>query len=350
MPLLMGATTLTRRVHTIGTPAELAAYEAWIQTHPHGSLWQSLAWKKYQEALGREVRIYVYGDFEATALVVIDETSLGFSTWDIPRGPLWRDTRHETLDLRILSHIAEEAQNKRCVTLYFSPPVSCPLHPTTYTLQPSTRSEQPECTRIIDLTKSDEEILSGMHQKGRYNIHLAERHGVGVERIEKLSKPDILDFALDSLYRLILETGRRDSFTPLPKAHYEAFLKHLEGSFLLLAYSPSPAPSPIAGLMGVVWRNVGYFYYGASNYTHRHLMAPYLLQWEAMKLCKELTCTTYDLLGVCVDAASSTHPWRGISTFKEKFGGSLTVYPKEQEMLLRPMAATLLKLKRRVVG
>ena len=78
-------------IHLATTPEDLQRYDVWAQAHPHGSLWQSLEWKEYQEALKREVRIYLLEEGEqilASALVVIDRTSMNLCTWDMPKGPL----------------------------------------------------------------------------------------------------------------------------------------------------------------------------------------------------------------------------------------------------------------------
>ena len=351
-------------------------YEGWVRIHPQGSLWQSLEWKKYQESLGREVRIYVeesprtmdHGPTNdqctASALVVIDRTSFGLSTWEIPRGPLiqWT-TDNGQWTTEIIRHICHEARNDHCLAVYLSPPhplstVHClPLVALAKwgPLSTTSRHVMPEATRLIDLSKSEEEILSQMHPKGRYNINLAKKHGILVKKYEMSDKQNISQEALKTAYALIQETARRDGFTPLPRGYYEAFLHNLEGSFLLLAEEQSLS-KPIAVLLGVIWKDTGIYYYGASSYEHRALMAPYVLQWEAMKYCKTKGCTTYDLFGITPPLPAGRgvggegHPWSGVSSFKSKFGGTVVTYPPEQQIVIRPAMHQLLKWKRRILG
>src|SRR3989344_3594035 len=62
---------------------DLERYDRWVRAHPDGSLWQSVEWKAFQEALGREVWPYAAeknGRIVATALVIIDKGRTG-STW-----------------------------------------------------------------------------------------------------------------------------------------------------------------------------------------------------------------------------------------------------------------------------
>ncbi|MEK7217884.1 MAG: peptidoglycan bridge formation glycyltransferase FemA/FemB family protein, partial [Patescibacteria group bacterium] len=212
----------------------------------------------------------------------------------------------------------------------------------------------------LDITKSDGEILAQMKPKGRYNISVAQKRGVRVEQSDDIG----------AFYRLLEMTGKRDGFGILPKRHYETFLKILPGSFLLMAYAPSPGgkaegperglggevEKPLAGILTVRWKSHGIYYYGASDYQSRALMAPYLLQWEAMRHCRTQGCASYDLLGVSPlsplggKGSGDRGHWAGVSSFKEKFGGTVVTYPPEQQIVLKPVMNALLQAKRKLIG
>jgi len=345
-----------------------------------------LVWKTYQEALGKKVVIYASKSQDSTidgsALIVIDTTVGGLSTWEIPRGPLmsekWK-AKSEKYDEEFLNVILAEAKKEKCIAVYISPPSLASTHfpLSTFNFQLSTRHIQPEATRVIDLKLTEEEILAGMHSKGRYNITLAKKHGV---EVSEGSGSDI-----DAFYELLKNTGSRDGFKISQKSHYTRFLTDLQGSFLLLARHEH---RPIAGLMGVMWpstqeknrgQDVGLagpasgatplreewargrdtvggpsanciYYYGASSYADRSLMAPYLLQWEAMRAAKARGCVRYDLLGISPDNAPRNDPWRGITDFKRKFGGAVVTYSPEQMLVLKPFLKAALEMKRRIAG
>ncbi len=350
-------------IRLLTSAKDLAMYDQWVKSHPQGNLWQSVEWKTYQEKLGREVRVYAAMSGERlaiSALVVIDKTVGGLSTWDCPRGPLVQNSEFRIQNF--FETVVSDAKKNKCLSFYFSPLENVILN-SQFSILNSPRHEQPDATRILDLTLNDDQLLAQMHQKGRYNINVARKNGVTVEQ-----STDI-----DAYYALAQKTGKRDAFGIPSKLQLRAFLDHVPGSFLLLAYqatshqplATSNKPEtggrwPVAGLIGVTWppsakasegkNSTGIYYYGASDYEHRSLMAPYLLQWEAIQLCKKAGCTRYDLLGIAPPESPANHPWAGISSFKEKFGGTVISYPPEQEITLRPMVKQLLSLKRKIIG
>jgi lipid II:glycine glycyltransferase (peptidoglycan interpeptide bridge formation enzyme) len=322
------------------TAEDQAAYDSWFARHAARSLWQSPAWRRLQEHLERTVRLYALRDsreIRASAMVIIDRSSRGgVSTWDIPRGPLWApDVPHDALQ-RFLEMIVSDAKKAGALHVTYSPPTSLPF--TVPLARSSKRLVQPQATRLIPLAGSEEDMLARMKQKGRYNIRLAEKHGIRVEESK-----DAAGFA-----HIAKKTSQRDKFTSHGERFYQTFLDALPGSFLLLAYQEGQT-IPIAGLIGVIWEGHGIYYYGASDHDQRHLMAPYLLQWEAMKRCKAAGCVDYDLFGIA-PADVPGHPWAGITQFKEKFGGEIVTYPSEQEMVLRPVTRAVLKIKRKILG
>ncbi|MDO8649581.1 MAG: peptidoglycan bridge formation glycyltransferase FemA/FemB family protein [Candidatus Peregrinibacteria bacterium] len=337
-------------VHNLTTIEETSLYREWLLSHPDGSLWQSPEWAECLRARGRTVRMYAVQDGEricASALVSIDRTAFNLSVWDCPRGPLWED--RGAVDL-LLERIVRDATEDRALTVYLSPKRALPS--LSFSLQESPRSEQPESTRILDLTLEPEVILAQMKPKGRYNIGLSEKHGMRVRHSTETA----------AFMDLLHGTAARDGFRPGREADYAAFLQNLPGAFLLLAELPRASadgkthPRPIAGLLGCIWpserkdaRKTGIYYYGASSYEDRALMAPYLLQWEAMRYCKAQGCTSYDLLGIA-PTEDPDHPWAGVTSFKGKFGGEVVLYPPERQIVLRPKALRLLRWKRRILG
>ncbi|MBA4336513.1 methicillin resistance protein [bacterium] len=197
-------------------------------------------------------------------------------------------------------------------------------------------SHQPECTVIIDLTKTEAEILANMKQKGRYNIKLAEKKGVTI-RVSKNAE----DF-----YRILEETTQRDGFTPHDKNFYQKMLDTLEPKGMAKLYIAEYEGKIIAGLLATFYGETATYYYGASSNEYRNVMAPYLLQWHAIREAKKTGFAKYDFLGIAPVGAKN-HPWQGVTDFKLKFGGEITEYVKAKELVFKPFWYWVIRLAKK---
>lgn len=178
---------------------------------------------------------------------------------------------------------------------------------------------QPLNTILVDIGEDEEKILQRMKQKTRYNIHLAKRKGVVVEPSDDLA----------TYYQLARQTSERDGFAIHSLNYYQTshrLFNQLNQSELLLAKF---AGTVLAGLIVFAHGNRAWYFYGASSNQYREVMAPYLLQWEAILWAKRKGCQIYDLWGIpdYSEAYLENHflesengLW-GVYRFKRGFGG-----------------------------
>lgn len=214
-----------------------------------------------------------------------------------------------------------------------------------------TKNRQPQTTLVLDLTKSEEEILSAMHAKTRYNIHLAEKHEVEVR----------LDKDVEIFWRLNLETISRDQFKSHDKGYYQKMLQ-MDIVHQLTAYYKN---KPIASDIFIGFGDTFVYLHGTSSSDFRNLMASYLLQWEGIKLGKKLGCKFCDFWGIaplvnendlkphgCFNSFcwEVNHPWTGVTRFKVGFGGKVREYPQACDIILKLWYYRLYKLGRKVRG
>jgi len=83
---------------------------------------------------------------------------------------------------------------------------------------------------------------------------------------------------------------------------------------------------PIAANLYVMNYPTMTYLHGGFDYKYRHLMAPYLLQWEAMKLAYDKRFEYYDFWGY--EPSDGSKPlWAGFSRFKKGFGGKVVETP-----------------------
>ncbi|MBE7468435.1 MAG: methicillin resistance protein [Anaerolineae bacterium] len=305
----------------------------------HGHLLQSWAWGDLKSRFDwSAVRVQTLaGD---AAQILFRRLPLGLTLAYIPKGPLVDWTNSEQCRA-LFALIHAEAKKRRAILLKVEPDVCAndphpqPLspggrgvggegHPALHFLQTSgfrpADSIQPRTSLVIDLSGDEAAILAAMKQKTRYNIRLAEKKGV-VVRMGNAA--DVATF-----YQLALVTAARDGFgvhsIDYYQAAYSLFAPHR--CALLIAEFQG---QPLAALLVFSFGQEAYYFYGASANEHRNLMAPYLLQWEAMRWAKNQGCLRYDLWGI-PDADPTTleaefeqrHEglW-GVYRFKRGFGG-----------------------------
>ena len=182
---------------------------------------------------------------------------------------------------------------------------------------------QPENSLFLNLEQSEEKILQQMKPKGRYNIRLAEKKGVKIRTADP-REPAKFEKDLTTFHKILHETTMRDKFYGHKKAFYRNMIETLypDNAKLYLAEYEGKI---IAGIIATFFEDEAIYYYGASSNTYRNVMAPYLLQWHAIKEAKSRGCRYYDFLGIAPEKAKN-HPWQGVTEFKKKFGGTPVDY------------------------
>lgn len=289
------------------------------------TFFQSALFEKFQEKIPYRGKTWRTSD---GCLVVRIKMRFGFSWLWLPYAP--------PLKQPAFAELAKIAKEERAIFARIEPFLPGEEFDSTKSPQRFT----PEHSLVLDLEKSEEEILAQMKPKGRYNIQIAKRHGVLVHRYG--SDAPEKDFA--AFYEILKKTGGRDGFSIHPKFFYATLLETFgaEGANLFLAYSPDK--KVIGGIIVIFYKDTATYYYGASDYEHRNLMAPYLLQWEAIHEAKRRGMKHYDFLGIAPPHAKK-HPYAGITEFKKKFGGREITYPPAFDVVYRPIPYCLLKLK-----
>lgn len=227
------------------------------------------------------------------------------------------------------------------------------LHLSSFRLHPSSPI-QPRRTILIDLDKTEDELLAAMHPKTRYNIRLAARKGVTV-RVGTTGD-------LPAFHVLMQTTGERDGFGVHSPDYYRAAFESFVARgwarlFMAQVSEADTTTEPIAAIMVFAFGGKAWYIYGASGNAHREKMPNHALQWEAIRWAKTQGCATYDLWGVpdedestlevqCVERHDGL--W-GVYRFKRGFGGRLVRYVGAFDRVYNPLLyrAFLLAQKRR---
>ena len=192
---------------------------------------------------------------------------------------------------------------------------------------------------LIDLTKSEAELLEDMHPKRRYNIKLAQKKGVKV-------KTDSSKAGFEVFYQLLKETATLQKYFIHPKEYYEKVWEILgpNGEDKLEILTSYYEKTPLASWMLFFHDNVLYYPYGGSSAQMRDLHASELLGWEVMLYGKSNGCELFDMWGAAVEPLDEKDEYFGFTQFKQRYGGTHVVYLELHDYVCEPFWYALFNL------
>lgn len=292
---------------------EKSQLDNFVGGQKHSQFLQSWDWGDFQKKVSGLVwRIGVendQGEVVATAKIIKKSLPIGKSYFYCGRGPIFKNGNWDNEIGRIIfTEIKRLAAEEGAMFLRFDP--TFPITLIDF-LTVKTLDIQSSKTLILDLDKSEVDLLNAMHPKTRYNIKLAEKKGV------KIVEATIGRF--DEFWSLMAETGDRDEFSTHGRSYYETMLT-LPSDFLKLFFAEYKEKTLVGNIVVFFGDTVSYIHGGSSN-ENRELMAPHLLQWHTIKLAKQLGYRYYDFCGI------SEERWPGVTRFKAGFGGREINYP-----------------------
>ncbi|MDR2716485.1 MAG: peptidoglycan bridge formation glycyltransferase FemA/FemB family protein [Treponema sp.] len=308
------------------------------------SFLQSAMWGRFKSRFGWQAKAFTvdWNEGGVESLLTLSRRIVpGFSMTYIPWGPELPAAFPDDPPLRAAA-IAELARVLRPVLprttafIRFDPPwfdaagtmppdLSAPF-------KRAAADIQPPDTVLIDLTPPPEDILAAMKPKWRYNIALAEKHGVTVI--------DSGEQGIDIFYRLLAETAERDGIAIHNIEYYRALFAECQDNSAAMPprlhlYTAWHEGGALAAIVALFRGKQAVYLYGASANVKRNVMAPYALQWKAMRDAQQYGCTQYDLFGIPPDE-NPDHPMAGLYRFKTGFGGAIIHRPGSWDYPCKP--------------
>lgn len=327
----------------------IQSHTDYVAAHPAGSLQQTAAWGKYQNSFPdrRWEGVFTLSSKEGdlfTASIVSQSLPKGFTYLMVQRGFLISND-YKPSDLKCFIRELRLLYPK-ALFIRFDPPVT---HDSTHgkaylesmkdvRAVLSSTETTPTTTLLIDLNLSEDEVLSQMHPKGRYNIKVAKKHDV-------VCSTGTMD-SIDDIYPIFQETADRTGISIHSIEVYKNMLEHL-GEYCSLEIARAEGV-PISAMINTSFASKTTYYYGASRHEYRKLMAPYLIQWHAITKAKANGDNWYDFLGIA-PPDSKDHPLQGVTDFKRKFGGIVRQEVKPYEIQLKPFLTKAFKVAKKII-
>ncbi len=184
---------------------------------------------------------------------------------------------------------------------------------------------------ILDLTKSETDLLNLMKPKTRYNVNIAQKKGVVIEE-------DNSEEAFEEYLKLTFETTRRQGFYAHDRGYHETMWQSLKPSGMAHLLKAVYDGKTLVTWIVFICNGVMYYPYGASSSQHRNVMASNLMMWEAIKFGKRIGCSKFDMWGSLGSNPNPQDSWIGFHRFKEGYGPDLMEFIGSFDLIInRPL-------------
>ena len=190
---------------------------------------------------------------------------------------------------------------------------------------------------MLDLTKTEDQLLKNMKSKTRYNLRLAEKKGVTVEEDTSID-------GFEEYLELLKLTTKRQSFYAHTEKYQRNMWKFMNKAGIARVLKAKYEGRTLAAWVMFVFNDTLYYPYGASSRENREVMASNLLMWEAIKFGKKLNLKTLDMWGSLGPNASPKDSWFGFHKFKEGYGATLMEFVGTYDLVIEPQLYKLYRI------
>lgn len=313
------------------TKKERLAYNRLVD-HPL----QSFEWGEFRGATGTKVirrgifaKNILVGGFTLT-IHTIPKTS--YTIGYLPKGVM--------PDKALLNELRKIGKEENCLFIQLEPNVreseEAVKKLTQLKLRKAAHPLFTKHTFVLDLTPTEDDLLKNFHSKTRYNIRVAQRHGVTVAERNT-------EEAFSTYLSLTAETTTRQKFYAHTDEYHKKqwqLLSHsakkpftkLSSHLFLANYNKKT----LAAWILFVFKDTLYYPYGASSSEHRETMASNLIMWEAIKFGKRLGLKKFDMWGALGPEPDTTDPWYGFHRFKQGYRPEHVTFVGSYDLVLRP--------------
>ena len=253
------------------------------------SIWQSPSWASMLLKTGYASECFFVAQEENGSLLafaIIEKRSIGLGQFGlfVIGGPIGDA-------LLLMEALSSLCKQEKCLFIQIEPLEGLADAPKNWIRTACKKFIEPT-TVMIDLTKTDDEILANMKPKGRYNIKVAQKHEIQTEWAEPT------EANIDRFHELMSETTKRDGFATNTRSYFATLLDYLHQEKIGGLLFAKKEDDLIAGGIFCYFGKTALYYYGASvsDPEKRKFMASYLLQWEAIQEGKRRGCLWYDFL------------------------------------------------------
>lgn len=316
-------------------------WDKFVTSHPEANFLQSWDFYEFHKSRGNTVvrRIAMDGKKIIAAYAGVVEAAKRGRHLAIAGGPIL-DWTNKTLVKEIFADMKSEGEKNHCVFVRVRPQLERSEKAfklfADLGLKKAPTFLSVEYAAILDLNKSEEEIIKGMHRRIRYAVNNARNKGFTIEKSQ--DPKDIHEF-----YKIELATAKRQEFVAFSEdfltKQFAAFAKNNEA----VLYTAKYEGQILAQNFMIFYGNEASYHYAVSTELGTKMSGSPILHVEAMRDARERGIKRYNLWGI-VGEDEKNHRFYGVSFFKRGFGGDELKYLPAHDLIISPMKYQKTKL------
>lgn len=327
-------------------------WNQFVQSHSEANFLQSWQWGEFHLSRGKHiVRRGIYEDAKLVGTYEgVIETARRGKYLAIAGGPI-ADWLKKNLLKKLRDDMKQQAIEQGCVFVRVRPQ----LEETKQSLELFAQlgfKKAPiylsvEHAGILNLAKSEEEILRGTRERLRRALRKAEKNDIQVET--SVNPESIHEF-----YKIQLQTARRHDFVSFSEDFLVKQFAAFAATNSAVLYTARYKGEILAQNFIIFYGNEASYHYGASTELGTQLSGAPLLHMQAMRDARERGIGRYNFWGI-VDENDTKHRYYGVSVFKRGFGVEDLKYTPAHDLIISPskylltwLVETLRRLRRHV--
>ncbi len=324
-------------------------WDEFVTSHPEANFLQSWDFYEFHASRGNQIvrRVVTENSKIVGAYAGVVENARRGRHLAIAGGPIL-DYSDKKLVTLVFRDIKEQGKSHHCVFVRVRPQLERTKENykifKSQGLKPAPTYLSVEYAAILDLHKSEEEIIKSMHRRIRYAVNNARNKGFTIEKSQ--DPKDIHEF-----YKIQLATARRQNFVSFSEDYltkqFAAFAKNDEA----VLYTAKYQGEILAQNFMIFYGNEASYHYAVSTELGTKLSGSPILHVEAMKDARNRGIYRYNLWGI-VGENEKKHRFYGVSFFKRGFGGEEFKYLPAHDLVINPVAymktKTIEKIRKKV--
>ena len=316
-------------------------WDNFVTAQQEANFLQSWDFYEFHKARGKKIirKLLLDDDKIVAAYAGVVETAKRGTHLAIAGGPII-DWKNKAAVKAIFSDIRTEGEKANCVFVRVRPQLELSEKSLKLMrelgLKKAPMYLSVEYAGILDLRKSEDEILAGASQGFRRKLRKAEKNNI--EITANANEQAIKSFC--KLEKIHAERQKYVAFSSdfLTK-QFDAFNKNNE----VIIYTAKKDGETLAQNFMIFYGPEASYHYGVSSELGTKYSAAPLLHMAAMQEARKRGCIRYNLWGI-VGLEEKSHRFYGVSEFKRSFGCEELKYTPAHDMILSPTKYQITKI------